>query len=209
MKQLSLTIGCLLLIAVLVIQYQTYEPLGIDPGPTCAAGEPADADYMVYRKVLLNRVRSEVGDRKTILVLETVDASDYEIQASANGHLAVKDPSYKGDGDISNTVVGNFIRSSSSIVDIEPDHFRDLDIVFSSKAEIDDLFSEGISAGWRAVGNSSIYRFSRVGFSCSGNQALVYVSMSCGGLCGRGSLVALEKQNGEWEETLVEGLWIS
>lgn len=40
--------------------------------------------------------------------------------------------------------------------------------------------------------------FSRVGFTSSGDEAVVHVEYYCGGRCGDGKLVRLSRVNGEW-----------
>jgi hypothetical protein len=47
-------------------------------------------------------------------------------------------------------------------------------------------------------GAREIYFLSRVGFNHARNQALVYVASECGGLCGGGNYVLLEKRFGFW-----------
>lgn len=43
-----------------------------------------------------------------------------------------------------------------------------------------------------------IFEFSQVGFNPAVNRAIVYFGHHCGGLCGAGALVALQKKNGVW-----------
>jgi hypothetical protein len=51
--------------------------------------------------------------------------------------------------------------------------------------------------------------FSKVGFNDRHDQAFVYVARSCGGLCGAGDYVLLNKVNGEWVVLNEQGLWVS
>lgn len=50
---------------------------------------------------------------------------------------------------------------------------------------------------------------SRVGFNSAMNQALVYIGHSCGGLCGTGNYVLLEKTADRWRVVKREMVWIS
>jgi hypothetical protein len=50
---------------------------------------------------------------------------------------------------------------------------------------------------------------SRIGFDASGSQALLYVSFSCGSLCGRGTFVLLERNAGRWEVVKIDGYMVS
>lgn len=51
--------------------------------------------------------------------------------------------------------------------------------------------------------------FSKVGFNDRHEQAFVYVGRSCGGLCGGGEYVLLNKVNGEWVVRNEQSLWVS
>jgi hypothetical protein len=48
------------------------------------------------------------------------------------------------------------------------------------------------------VGSFGAYEFSRVGFSATGERALVYSFRGCGLLCGEGGLFLLEKRGAGW-----------
>lgn len=50
---------------------------------------------------------------------------------------------------------------------------------------------------------------SRVGFSPATNQALVYIQHGCGGLCGTGNYVLLEKSGARWQVVKRSMVWIS
>jgi len=51
--------------------------------------------------------------------------------------------------------------------------------------------------------------FSKVGFNDRHEQAFLYMGKSCGGLCGVGKYVLLNKVNGEWVVSNEQELWIS
>jgi hypothetical protein len=51
---------------------------------------------------------------------------------------------------------------------------------------------------------------SRAGFSTDGDQALITVGNTCGGLCGAGFVVVLRRDHGShWRVTRAETLWVS
>jgi len=59
------------------------------------------------------------------------------------------------------------------------------------------------TGGWPAFykrfsGSPGIMKLSRVGISADGNQALFSASHECGGLCGGGEYVVMEKRDGRW-----------
>ena len=74
--------------------------------------------------------------------------------------------------------------------------------IFASKGWWDEFYR--IYPGSRGV-----LRFSQPAFSQNRAQALVYVSHSCGGLCGTGWLVLLVKNRKAWQIESQSMLWIS
>ena len=51
--------------------------------------------------------------------------------------------------------------------------------------------------------------FSKVGFNERHDQAFLYMGRSCGGLCGAGEYVLLNKVNGHWALRDEQDLWVS
>lgn len=86
--------------------------------------------------------------------------------------------------------------------------------VLVGEKELNKIFKEA-GGGWKAFykkypGAGGYLVLSRVGFNADRTQALVYQGHSCGGLCGAGSHMLLNKKNGAW---VVEGSigpsWVS
>ena len=82
-----------------------------------------------------------------------------------------------------------------------------------AQEEIDKFFKKG-HKGWdrfyklhpKAAG---FWSFSRPGYDVAHDEAVLYVSHSCGWLCGTGHLYFLVKQNGQWSVRNRTMLWIS
>jgi hypothetical protein len=77
--------------------------------------------------------------------------------------------------------------------------------------QLDSIFKNGDWPAYyqRFPGSPGILTFSRVGFSADGTQALFYLNNRCGGLCGTGRYVVMEKRNRRWMvETEIE-MWVS
>ncbi len=66
--------------------------------------------------------------------------------------------------------------------------------------ELDPIFKSGSWPAFykRFPDSPGIVRFSRVGFGADGTQALFYLSHTCGGLCGGGEYVVMERRDGRW-----------
>lgn len=68
--------------------------------------------------------------------------------------------------------------------------------------------------GWQAFYENhpkaaGYWSFSRPGYDAAHDEALVYVTHSCGWLCGTGHVYLLSKQNGRWKVKNRLFLWIS
>jgi hypothetical protein len=57
--------------------------------------------------------------------------------------------------------------------------------------------------------SQGIATLSRVGFNADGAQALFYIKNQCGGLCGSGWYVIMEKRDGRWMILKEIEMWVS
>ena len=78
---------------------------------------------------------------------------------------------------------------------------------------LDNIFKNN-GRGWMTYykqfpNSQGILTFSRVSFSADGTQALFYLSNRCGGLCGCGRYVVMEKRNGHWMIGKEIEMWVS
>lgn len=69
----------------------------------------------------------------------------------------------------------------------------------------------GIDKGWKKIKKKYktrfVYEFSTIYYK--ENLATIYFEKHCGGLCGNGNFVVLEKINGEWKIIANINLWVS
>ena len=79
--------------------------------------------------------------------------------------------------------------------------------------DVKSLFEKG--GGWwpefyrRYPKSAGYWQFSRPGYNTARDEAVLYVSHSCGGLCGTGHLYLLSKQDGKWTVKNRVMLWIA
>jgi len=88
-----------------------------------------------------------------------------------------------------------------------------IECVVVDSGRLEPIFKKG-GGDWPAYfkqfpGSPGLLTFSRVGFSPDGAQALFYVSANCGGLCGSGYYVVMEKHNGQWVIKKEINVWVS
>jgi hypothetical protein len=74
---------------------------------------------------------------------------------------------------------------------------------------IDGFFKKGVEGGWKEFykqypNSDGFTQLSAVGFNADKTIAIVYLSNSCGGLCGFGTYHVLHKKDGKWTEILGE-----
>ena len=86
-------------------------------------------------------------------------------------------------------------------------------VVFLSEKEHTRLFCRGLN-GWAEFYKKhpkakGIISFSRIGFNQTQTQALVSISFGCGGQCGNGKFIVLQKEKGKWNTKRDIGLWVS
>ena len=88
-------------------------------------------------------------------------------------------------------------------------------LILLTPGELGAIFQFGVGRGWdeffrrypQAKGYSS---WSRISYGNDGRQALLYYEYHCGGLCGRGDLVLLARDDDDkWHVRQVLNFWIS
>jgi hypothetical protein len=98
------------------------------------------------------------------------------------------------------------------LADLSPN----LRVIQPLPSEVRSFFQtdEDLEAQWKKLREkyedaSSILRFSGIGFSSNFDQAVFVVSMSCGSLCGAGTLVLMQRKEEGWQVVKESGLWVS
>jgi hypothetical protein len=197
-------------IAAWAALYVTHPIEQAAPRDTCKPSAVAVRDYSLYRFLLQETLRvAETMDRAVIFIAETTDrASNYTSGAyfSFEG-LQTRVSESGSDLTLSREALTNFRQLSSHSTLLDRSQFADLPVVLSNEAEIYDVFASG--GGWSSLGASTIVRFSRIGFSCDGHQAVLYRSEGCGWLCGGEVITILEAAGDRWEVVASRVLSIS
>ncbi len=197
-------------VAILMLHYVVYTP-NIPPLPEpCDSNRIGERDFSIYRALLeKNYSQPRTTDGATIFIPETTTVSDIYLTHDDFSVERFPEEILESGKNVvlSRDAVVNFLRLATEIDLIDREQFTDLPLVLTDRVEVEDVFQN--KGGWAALGASTIVRFSRIGFSCDGIQALMYRSLSCGGLCGSGDLVVLEKKRNQWKVVLARLLWIS
>jgi hypothetical protein len=86
-----------------------------------------------------------------------------------------------------------------------------IDYELVDSTQLDSTFKKN-GGGWNAyykLYGSGMVTWSRIGFNADGTQALFYESYRCGGLCGTGRYIVMEKRNGGWVIGNDNVVWVS
>ncbi|HJQ11982.1 MAG TPA: hypothetical protein VJ840_13215 [Gemmatimonadaceae bacterium] len=61
----------------------------------------------------------------------------------------------------------------------------------------------------RFPGTQGLTSLSAIGYSGDGNRAVLMVDTGCGGLCGMGFIVVVNRERGQWHVVNFKGTWVS
>jgi len=202
-QKLWIIAAVLFAIAILVTQYVTYAPDIPPPPERCDSDRMGDRDYSIYRGLLeesSSLPRPMNGMVIFIPEAKQVSGSYFSDKNHVIERLSAEIREQGKNVTLSKDAVTNFLRMSTENFPLERERFTDLRIVLTTESELDDAFAN--KGGWNALAGSAIVGFSRIGFSCDGNQALMRRSYGCGSLCGESSLILLEKRANRWEAVI-------
>jgi len=108
---------------------------------------------------------------------------------------------------------GRFSFSGSSSHFTKSD-FPNLDVTLMSDADLEEIASSDCEAYWsnfraKSQESTGLLRISEVGFSESGAEAVFYVEGGSGCTAGRGVLVFMRLEAGQWVVANLHELWVS
>jgi hypothetical protein len=114
---------------------------------------------------------------------------------------------------LSQDALSDFVAKNKSAHQLKDAFKIDLNHTLVKKDEFDQIFKGGVN-GWeefykRFPDSGGYIGISRAGLNPAMSQALIYVEHGCGGLCGTGHYLLLEKSDGIWKVTRKFRAWIS
>jgi len=177
---------------------------------TSSAAHASDEEYAVYSAVITTMFDIKAKTRQLVIQDVTVNNEtviDKSLQE--NRYIERVFPTLK------EGVLRDYKARNKEPLQLK-DAF-DLDakyiLVMIPQKEIARLFNEG-GSWWdefykRYPDSGGFISLSRPGFNAARNQALVYIEHHCGGLCGTGRYVLLEKSKDRWRVIQEEMVWVS
>jgi len=196
-------------------------------------GQVKSDDYEIYSLILEELLNSNNdGNKESVLIIERFvnrfKLSDYELFDYETDSVTSPDISFL----YANGVKKSFIQKlqkdltlKTAIKELMSD-FENQPIIQVDLLESDNLSFETISFekyesffgkrkrksnSWKRIkrkyGVEKVIEFSKVNYE--GNFATTYFGLNCGGLCGNGLFIILERINGEWSTIARINLWES
>lgn len=106
------------------------------------------------------------------------------------------------------------VNSTSSIVPLETGVWKN--IVIFPDIERREIFTDlkFLSDSWvelkkKYSGAGGFVSVSRVGFDSELNEAVVYIQVNCGSLCGSGNMLYLKRDSSGWKVEETKNIWVS
>ena len=168
--------------------------------------EVADAEYRVLSAYTAGKFVGEERVRQIVIFNETVggaetpqgmvDLSNFPGLKTAHSQV------YRAFLD-ANLHPSSFHRSFTLPVPYEIVASSEMHSIFGTSGDVWGRYYE------KYPNSTGLLRLSRVGFNSDGNQAAFYISNYCGGLCGGGYFVIMEKVNSNWKVVQEVQVWVS
>jgi hypothetical protein len=168
--------------------------------------EVTDAEYRVLSAYAAGKFVGEERIRQIVIFNETVGRAETpQGMADLNNVHGLKTAHsqvYRAFLD-ANLYPGSFRRSFTLPVPYQIVASSEMHSIFGTPGDVWGRFYE------KYPNSTGLLRLSRVGFNSDGNQAAFYISNYCGGLCGGGYFVLMEKVNSNWKVVQEVQVWVS
>ena len=188
------------------------KPTSTPAKTTCELG---DKDYVVFEALLADIGTPEDPEEewrgKQFLILDmTADISKTDATKGMWGFRSKSTQSPQPD------TVADFTSKKGDRCSVHAGFGNQKAYSIIEAAETESYFDrkKGNRDGWKVFyerhpNAAGYWQFSRPAYNASADEALVYVSHSCGWLCGTGHLYLLAKENDQWKVKNRVMLWIS
>lgn len=168
--------------------------------------EVTDAEYGVLSAYTAGKFVGEGRVGQIVIFNETVSGPETPLGMdnlnNAPGLKTAHGQIYRAFLD-ANLHPGSFHRSFTLPVPYQIVTSSEMQSIFGTPGDIWGRYYE------KYPNSTGLLRLSRVGFDSDGNQAAFYISNDCGGLCGSGYFVIMEKVNSDWKVVQEVQIWLS
>ena len=199
-------------VSTLVDRFLTTSNTDVSPVTLRRLNSDEDANE-IYR-LLIHREFNSTGEIKMIVIrAETTGCPMYEDESAAK-EMGITEPFQqmmnKSMPEAEAQTLDNYLLSNKDLQELKVWNLGINYVVVKNR----DLPDGRIENFWAKFYNkypdsTGLLSFSKVGFNDRQDQAFVYMARSCGGLCGGGEYVLLNKVNGKWVISNEQELWVS
>lgn len=187
--------------------------------PTTPTREMSAAEYEVLTAWIDAKLsgKEHVGKVTKLAIFETTNSGDDHLFGDENGHpipwektaesLRKKDPA------LQQSALDAFRKVNAQEAFLRRSLHPSIDFELVTSAQLEPIFCKHCGF-WPAYykqfpGSQGLLTLSGVGFSSDGTQAFFYFGNQCGGLCGTGDYVIMEKRDGRWVIQKEITMWVS
>jgi hypothetical protein len=170
------------------------------------SAEVTDAEYRVLSAYTAGEFVGEERVRQIVIFNETVGGAKTALgMAGLNNVIGLRTAHgqvYRAFLD-ANLHTSSFHRSFILPVPYQIVTSKEMQAIFETPGDTWGRYYE------KYPNSAGVLSLSRVGFNSDGNQAAFYIANSCGGLCGSGYFVIMEKVNSNWKVVQEIQVWVS
>jgi hypothetical protein len=169
--------------------------------------EVTDAEYRVLSAYTAGKFVGREGVRQIVIFNETLKGAEaprgiVDLNNNIPGLNTVHSQVYRAFLD-ANLHPSSFHRSFTLPIPYQIVASSEIHSIFGTPGDIWGRYYE------KYPNSTGLLRLSRVGFNSDGNQAALYASTYCGGLCGSGYFVIMEKIDSNWKVVQEVEVWVS
>jgi hypothetical protein len=152
-----------------------------------------------------------------VVIFDTTQSDDDELLSDENGQRIPWDKTaealHKKDPALQSSALDAFRKVNTQEALLRRSLHPAIGYELVSSAQLEPIFCKHCGF-WPAFykqfpGSQGLLEFSGVAFSADGTQAFFYFSNRCGGLCGTGYYVIMEKRDGLWVIQKEVRMWVS
>jgi hypothetical protein len=175
---------------------------------------PAE-EYTIYAAVIGDMVTGDMGSSdsqskvKLLVIEDRTVSNDFAAVTGRDERKRLKQEF----SSISQETVDDYVAKNAKSHQLTKSFDLKLKYTLILKEKIEQIFKSGLD-GWgefymQFPDSGGLIALSRAGLDSSGNQAIVYMAHSCGGLCGSGHYMLLVKNGQRWIVQKKFMAWIS
>jgi hypothetical protein len=189
-------------------------------GPVTPRREMNAAEY----EVLTAWIDAAAGEKqagknvaKVVVIFDTTESGDDDLPRDEKGRVIPWEKTAESlrerDPALQQSTLNAFRKANDQQAFLRRSLHPSIEYQIASSAQLGPIFCKGCGF-WPAYykqfpGSQGLLTFSGVGFSADGTQAFFYFRNRCGGLCGRGDYVIMQKHDGRWAIQMDIGMSVS